>query len=158
MLINQLTDSGEVTSKRECWGFRWQYHTILFNERLRQRIVHLLFCVNAVPIFIIIVERIKGFICCGDSKPETHDCMVEPLWWQQTGDLWMTFWTFVVTANLRLMTGRTILVMTTWRLTNNFLNYCGQSKLETCEQLLELLIVLTVSVSLHCKHTCWDTI
>lgn len=118
MRINQhlLTDSGEVTSKRECWGFKWQHHTILFNERLRQRIVWLLICALVVLIIIILVEENQRFICCVDGKLETYERLFEPSCWQQTGDLWKTFLTIVVTAN--------------WRPMNNFLNHCVDSKRE----------------------------
>lgn len=104
MRINQhlLTDSGEVTSKRECWGFKWQYHTILFNERLRQRIVWLLLSALVVLMIIILVGGNKRFMCCGDGKLETYERLFEPLWWLQTGDLWTTLWTIVLTVSVSL--------------------------------------------------------
>lgn len=73
--------------------------------------------------------------CCSDNyNPCWRESKVHVLWWRQTGDLWTSFWTIMLTAN--------------WRLMKYFFNHCGDSKLETYEQLYIWTIVLTVSVSL----------
>lgn len=148
MRINQhlLTDSGEVTSKRECWGFKWQYHTILFNERLRQRIVWLLLSALVVLIIIILVGGNQRFMCCGDGKLETYERLFEPSRWQQTGDLRNTFLTIVVTAN--------------WRPINNFMNHCVNSKREPL--IVKILVWIPFSgvcriVHGDCKVHAWWT-